>query len=115
MEQILLTSDQYRELTRTIVHSIEKRYRIVPLNSLRHLKYRLKFPVHITLEYEAEGVIASFDEIEAFSFADTESEATDQLCEEIIQVYEDLKDDEQNLGHLPGKWLQYLKEIIECR
>ena len=115
MEQTLLTNDQYRELTRKIVHSIEKRCRIIPLNSLRHPKYYLKFPVYITLESEENGVLASFDEIEAFSFADTESEATDQLCEEIVQIYEDLRDDEQNLAHLPGKWLQYLKEIIECR
>ena len=37
------------------------------------------------------------------------------LCGEIIQVFEDLLEDQENLGLLPGKWLQYLEEIIECR
>jgi len=113
MQQTLLTTDQYRYLTQKIIHSIERKYRIVPLNSLKHPKYRLKVPVHITLEFEKDQVIASFEDIEAFSYADTESEAMDQLCEEIVQLYEDLQ--EGSLGPLPEKWLQYLEEIIECR
>ncbi len=75
----------------------------------------MKDPLHITLEFEEDKVIASFDDIEAFSYADTASEAIDQLCGEIIQVFEDLLEDQENLGLLPGKWLQYLEEIIECR
>jgi len=60
-------------------------------------------------------VIANFEDIEAFSYADTASEATDLLCGEIIQVFEDLVEDRENLGTLPRKWLAYLEEIIECR
>jgi len=60
-------------------------------------------------------MIASFDDIEAFSYADTASEAIDLLCGEIIQVFEDLLKDKENLGTLPRKWLEYLEEIIECR
>jgi len=114
MKQTLLTSEQYRNLTKQIILSIEKRCRIVPLNSLRHSKYHLKYPVYVTLEPEEDGIIASFDEIEAFSFADTESEALAQLCEEIVRLYEELKEDEKNLGPLPEKWLHYLEEIVEC-
>lgn len=115
MQESILTADQYKDLTKKIIHSIDTRYRIIPLNSLKHPKYHLRVPVHITLEFEEDRVIASFDDIEAFSYAETNSEAINQLCEEIIQLYEDLQEDEENLGPLPQKWLHYLKEIIECK
>jgi DUF1680 family protein len=115
MQESILTADQYKDLTKKIIHSIDTRYRIIPLNSLKHPKYHLRVPVHITMEFEEDKVIASFDDIEAFSYAETNSEAINQLCEEIIQLYEDLQEDEENLGPLPQKWLHYLKEIIECK
>ena len=90
-------------------------FRIIPLNSLKHPKYYLKAPIYVTLEFEEDKVIASFDDIEAFSYADTASEAIDLLSDEIIQIFEDLMEDKENLGSLPRKWLQYLEEIIECR
>jgi hypothetical protein len=115
MQRDVLTPDQYRDLTRRIIHSIEKKYRIVPLNSLKHPLYHLRVPVYITLETVDDTVIASFDDVEAFSHAETESEAIDLLCQEIVQLFEDLRADAQNLGPLPLKWLGYLTEIIECR
>jgi hypothetical protein len=115
MQQDILTPDQYRDLTRKIIHTIEKQYRIVPLNSLKHPRYHLKLPVHITLENTDDTVIASFDDIEAFAHADTESEAIDLLCREVVQLFEDLRADVNTLGPLPRKWLEYLTEIIECR
>jgi hypothetical protein len=110
-----LTPDQYRDFARKIIHCIEKQYRIVPLNSLKHPRYHLKVPVYLTLESADGLVIASFDDVEAFSHAETESEAIDLLCEEIVQLFEDLTADSNNLGPLPKKWLDYLTEIIECR
>ncbi len=98
-----------------IIYAVDTRYRIVPLNSLKHPKYHLKAPIYVTLEFEEDKVIASFDDIEAFSYADTASEAINLLSDEIIQIFEDLMEDKENLGSLPRKWLQYLEEIIECR
>jgi hypothetical protein len=115
MRENILTPDQYQDLSKKIIHAVDMRYRIIPLNSLKHPKYHLKAPVYITLEFEEEKVIASFDDIEAFSYADTTSEAIDLLCEEIIQIYEELQEDRENLGPLPNKWFQYLEDIIECR
>ncbi|MGD9974385.1 MAG: hypothetical protein AB7S77_15095, partial [Desulfatirhabdiaceae bacterium] len=114
IQQPALTKDQYRDLSRQIVHSIETQFRIIPLNSLKHPTYRLKSPVHITLEFEKGQVIAGLDDIEAFACADTTSEAIDQLCEEIVQLYEDLMEDKENLAYLPEKWLRFLEEKIEC-
>ncbi len=115
MPQSILTADQYKDLTKKIIHAVDTRYRIIPLNSLKHLKYHLRTPIHVTLEYEEDMVVASFDDIEAFSYADTASEAIDLLCGEIVQVFEDLVEDKENLGTLPQKWLEYLGEIIECK
>jgi hypothetical protein len=81
----------------------------------KHSKYHLKAPIYVTLEFEEDKVIASFDDIEAFSYADTASEAINLLSDEIIQIFEDLLEDKENLGSLPRKWLQYLEEIIVCR
>ena len=60
-------------------------------------------------------VIDSFYKIYAFSYANTVSEATNLLSAEIIQIFEDLLEDKENLGSSSRKWLQYLEEIIECR
>ncbi len=115
MEQAVLTNEQYKDLSKRIVHAIAWKYRIVPVNSLRHPKYRLEKPIFISLEFDNDQVIASFDDIEAFSYADSESEAISLLCEEIVMIFEDLKQDKDNLGPLPAKWLQYLEDIIICR
>ncbi|MEA3437373.1 MAG: hypothetical protein U9R43_12965 [Thermodesulfobacteriota bacterium] len=115
MQQSILTPDQYKDLSKKIIYAVDTRYRIIPLNSLKHPKYHLKAPIYVTLEFEEDKVIASFDDIEAFSYADTTSEAIDSLSDEIIQIFEDLMEDKENLGSLPRKWLQYLEEIIECR
>lgn len=115
MQNSILTPEQYKDLTKRIIHAVDMKYRIIPLNSLKHSKYHLKAPIHVTLEFDEDKVIASFEDIEAFSYADTISEAIDLLCGEIIQVYEDLLEDRDNLGALPRKGLEYLEEIIECR
>ena len=115
MQESILTTDQYKNLSKKIIYTVGTKYRIIPLNSLKHPGYHLKAPIYVTLEFEEDKVIASFDDIEAFSYADTTSEAIDLLSSEIIQIFEDLMEDKKNLGSLPRKWLQYLEEIIECR
>ena len=115
MEEPILSNDQYKDLSKRIMHSLERQCRIVPINSLRHSRYHLKAPLYITLEFAENEVIASLDDLEAFAHAETEFEAIDQLCEEIVQLYEDLLADRDSLGVLPCKWLQYLEGTIECR
>lgn len=115
MSDNILSNEQYEELAKKIINFVEKKYRIVPINFLHHSKYYLKTPLYITIEFTDNQVIASFDDIEAFAVAETEYEAIDLLCQEIIQVYEDLISDRDNLGVLPQKWLQHLENIIVCR
>lgn len=114
MQPSILTEEQYKEISRNIVRTIESRHRVVPLNSLKTFGYKLKQPIYITIEAEGDSVIASLDDIEAFAYADTEYEAVNMLCDEIIAIFEDLRKDRASLGVLPQKWLAYLEEIIDA-
>lgn len=113
MQTNILTDEQYKVLSKKLINSIERHYKIIPLNTLKHPHYILKKPIYITIEMEKDIIIASLDDIEAFAYADTEFEAVNRLCEEIINIYADLKKDRRKLGVLPQKWLRYLEEIIE--
>lgn len=113
MQTSILTDEQYKVLSKKLITSIEKHFRIIPLNTLKHHGYILKKPLYITIEIEKDIIIASLEDIEAFAYADTEFEAIDQLREEIINIYEDLQKGRENLGKLPKKWLAFLEEFIE--
>jgi len=115
MQAELLTDEQYRALSKKLINTIEGHFRIIPLNTLKHSKYILKKLIYITIEQEKNIIIASFDDIEAFAYADTEFEAINNLCQEIVNIYEDLREDKNNLGMLPKKWLEYLEEVIESK
>ena len=115
MQTEILTDEQYRALSKKLINTIEGHLKIIPLNTLKHSKYILKKPIYITIEQEKNIIIASFDDIEAFAYADTEFEAINNLCQEIVNIYEDLREDKNNLGMLPKKWLEYLEEVIESK
>ena len=85
---------------------------IVPINSLKKSSYTLNQPIYVSIETDEDTVIASLDDIEAFAYADTEFEAINGLCEEIVTLYEDLRANRDNLGILPEKWLGYLDSVI---
>ena len=108
----LLTEEQYRDFSRNLIRAVESRCRILPLNSLKKSGYTLNKPIYITIETDRDAIIASLDDIEAFACADTEFEAVDALCEEIVALYVDLRKNRDNLGVLPQKWLAFLDDVI---
>ena len=112
MKTEILTDEQYKSISRNLIKAVEGRCRIVPLNSLKKSGYSLNGPIYITIETDEDTVIASLDDIEAFAYADTEFEAVNGLCEEIVVLYEDLRKNRENLGILPKKWLGYLDSVI---
>lgn len=107
-------SEKISFYAKKILKKIESNFKIIPLNSLRNEKYSLKYPIYITIEYEKDNVIASFDDVEAFAYSDNEFEAVDMLCKEIVVLYEDLEDNGANLGPLPQQWFSILKNFIQC-
>jgi hypothetical protein len=112
MRTEILTEKQYKDFSKNLIKAVEGRFRIVPLNSLKNSDYSLKSPIYITIERDKDIIIASLDDIEAFAYADTEFEAIDGLCEEVVTLYEDLRENRDSLGVLPKKWLEYLDEVI---
>jgi len=114
MSLSVVEPDRVSYYARKILRKIETNFKIVPINSLRNRQYTLKSPIYITIEHENEQVIASFDDIEAFAYSDNEFEAVDMLCEEIVILYRDLVENQENLGPLPRKWLSTLHNFIQC-
>jgi type I restriction-modification system DNA methylase subunit len=112
MQAEILTSEQYRNISKNLIKALEGRCRIVPINSLKKSGYTLNQPIYISIETDEDTVIASLDDIEAFAYADTEFEAINGLCDEIVALYEDLRANRDNLGILPEKWLGYLDSVI---
>jgi len=110
----VVESEKISFYARKILKKIESNFKIIPLNSLRNEKYSLKCPIYITIEYEGDLVIASFDDVEAFAYADNEFEAVDLLCTEITVLYGELIEDKENLGPLPKKWFSILQNFIKC-
>ncbi|MDZ7696681.1 MAG: hypothetical protein U5R49_07085 [Deltaproteobacteria bacterium] len=108
----MLTNEQYRDFSRKLIKALEGRCRIVPINSLKRSGYKLNQPIYITIEMDEDAVIASLDDIEAFAYGDTEFEAINALCDEIITLYEDLRGQRNKLGILPKKWLEFLDSVI---
>lgn len=78
-------------------------------------RIRLTREIPIHLEVSSDEVIASFIDAEVTGFGETESEALDHLKENIVSLYFDLIEDENNLGPLPKKWLMALKDIIDYK
>jgi hypothetical protein len=114
MSLSVVEPDRVSYYARKILRKIETNFKIIPINSLRNRQYSLKSPIYITIEYDNGHVIASFDDIEAFAYSDNEFEAVDMLCEEIVILYRDLVENQENLGPLPRKWLSTLHNFIQC-
>ena len=91
MQTEILTNEQYRDFFRNLIKAVEGRCRIVPINSLKKSGYTLTQPIYISIETDEDTVIASLYDIEAFAYADTEFEAINSLCDEIVTLYEDLR------------------------
>ena len=112
MQPEILTDEQYKDLSKPLIKAVESRCRILPLNSLKKSKYTLNRPIYITIETDEDAIIATLDDIEAFAYADNKFEAINSLCDEIVELYEDLRENQGTLGTLPQKWLEYLNEVI---
>jgi hypothetical protein len=75
-------------------------------------KYELSTPLQIVLEEGDEETVARIPELNLYASADTDSEAIQELKQEIIQLYDDLLGSERKLGPLPASWLQTLRNLV---
>jgi hypothetical protein len=71
--------------------------------------------IPILLEVYSDEVVAKFIDAEVTGFGETEAEAVDHIKENIVSLYYELIEDENNLGPLPKRWLLALRDIISCK
>src|SRR3990167_2805286 len=89
--------------------------KIVPLHGLSSKQYTLRRPLLVLVEtYEGETV-ARLPEFDIYASAENEADALASLQREIIELYEDLRKTQADLGALPASWLRELSSYIEER
>lgn len=109
-EQFAKSQKQVEELTET-VEGIAK-ISNATIYELANSQYELTVPLQIVLEENQEETVARIPELNLYASADTDSEAINELKQEIIQLYEDLQSSDRKLGPLPESWLQTLRKLI---
>ncbi len=87
----------------------------IKIMSLGDDRIRLNREIPILLEVYNDEVVAKFIDAEVTGFGDTESEAIDHIKENIVSLYYELTEDENNLGPLPKRWLIVLRDIISSK
>ena len=111
MTETLLT-DQFKSIIKETILQIENQ-KTIYLQDLKHPELELKKPLPVFIEYDDDYVIANYYDTESFGYGDSEYEAINNLCKEIVQTYSDLEIDQTNLGPLPMKWWDHFQTIIQ--
>lgn len=83
------------------------------IGSLRNPKYELVRPIPVILKYLEDEVIARYDDTGLYGAGELRQEALDDLCESIIEYFETLSEERDNLGPLPESHWEFLKDIIK--
>ena len=109
-----ISSQDIKTALKEAVSSIE-RFHTVMIEDLKDDNLRLLKPIPVFIEYDRETVIANYYDTESFGYGDSEYEALNDLCRELVQTYNDLEEDKDNLGILPSKWRRHLQTVIGQR
>jgi hypothetical protein len=113
-EKMKSLREEILNLQRIIVESARKvSARNIYIQNLRHPNYTLRRSIPVSLESEENKIIANCYDIDMYGSGDNEEEAIDDLCEVIVEYYESLKADKENLGPLPEKHWDYLRTVVE--
>ena len=90
-------------------------YKVIPFQNLNSARYILNKPIFVLLEGSSDVITATcYDACGLFGYGDTEQEAIKDLCDVLIQCFEDLvSEDERNLGTETRRIRDYLTKIID--
>lgn len=80
---------------------------------LSNLDLRLLKPIPLYIEFYGETVVAYNTKLEQFGYGESVDEAKSAFLNCIEDLFEILTDEEENLGKVPRKQLNALKEYIE--
>lgn len=114
-ERISKLEKEFRKFKKEQSQSKSPVLKEVKVLNLGDERIRLTREIPIQLEIYRDEVIATFIDAEVTGFGETEADAMDHIKENIVSLYFELIEDENNLGPLPKKWLMVLKDIIDCK
>jgi hypothetical protein len=114
-ERISKLEKEFRKFKKEQSQSKSPVLKEVKIINLGDKRIRLKREIPILLEVYKDEVIATFVDAEVTGFGETEAEALDHIKENIVSLYYELIEDENNLGPLPKRWLLVLRDIIDCK
>lgn len=84
------------------------------IDTLINFNYTLKKPIKVKIIKSTSGVIGDIEELELYSFGDSEFEVLRELNEEVVSLFEDLTEiGNKNLGKYPRKWKSILNQYIK--
>ena len=114
-QRITKLEKEFRKLKKEQSQSSAPVLKEIKIINLGDERIRLNREIPILLEVYSDEVVAKFIDAEVTGFGETEAEAVDHIKENIVSLYYELTEDENNLGPLPKKWLLVLKDIINCK
>ncbi len=84
------------------------------IDTLINFNYTLKKPIKVKIIKSTSGIIGDIEELELYSFGDSEFEVLRELNEEVVSLFEDLIEmEDKNLGKYPKKWKSILNQYIK--
>lgn len=84
------------------------------IDTLINFNYTLKKPIKVKITKNTSGVIGDIEELELYSFGNSEFEVLRELNEEVVFLFEDLIEmEDRNLGKYPKKWKSILNKYIK--
>ncbi len=88
--------------------------RYTTIDTLINFNYTLKTPIEVEIIEDISGVIGDIEELELYSYGDSEFEVLRELNEELVSLFEDLIGmEDKNLGKYPKKWKSILNQYIK--
>lgn len=116
-ESVAELNEKISDLQRQIgelTEAVEERAKIynATIYELGNSQYELTMPIQIVLEEDQEETVARIPELNLYASADTDSEAINELKQEVIKLYDDLESSARKLGPLPQSWLETLRKLI---
>lgn len=109
-EQVSNLQKQVEELTEAVKDAVK--ISNATIYELGDSQYELTTPMQIVLEEDQEETVARIPELNLYASADTDSEAINELKQEVLKLYEDLVTSDRVLGPLPKSWLETLRKLI---
>jgi hypothetical protein len=111
LEHVVDLHARLRSLEALVLASAGRRLLHVVALDVAHLRLRVSVPVQLVVD--GATVTVSSDDLEVFGAGDDEFSALTNFREALVEEYEFLKTNVQDLGPLPAAQLRRMEQVIE--